>query len=850
MRWVLTIGVSAAAGGWIAWGAYGTCLGRFGFSNGWVSLALAFLTLWLPALLVGRRWSGWRRAKGRPSLGRSGWLRLLVACAWLTALSPLAAGYPHLQQVLYRRPLQQLQGLLRSMRSARPNPQAPGPADRTKASQGAKPTPPEPPSLGSPARSERRAGNQPRSQPVPQPAALPAALAPSIALSTTALGGTGVEHATLAAGPAGLLVLGGRHSGTLSIGTTSLPAVERAGTNAFVALFGADGQPRWAKSYDHAAVTDLAFDGAGNLLVAGSYTRWSSRFDKGRRCSGGARHLFLLKLDPAGKELWAVSGLRSAQLAPTLLRVAPSGAIYLAGWFGPGALTLAGTRLEAPAGQRSAFFAKLDESGRFVWARALPASDATISAIAPTREGGLYLGGSFESGLLQLGSVPLVNLSLARDAFVAKVDAQGTFLWASRHGGPGDDRIGGLAARPDGGLSFALSAERGPLVLDRRELASAIRFDALVVTLDAAGHERWSMLVWGDNSETPGALAVGGSGETYLAAYSYSESLRIAGLGFAKRGNRDLLLARISADGTRFWAERFGGGQLTPTALVAHGGDQLTVLGSFKAELQLDTLRRLASGPADLFLTRRRLPAPQAVLPALATAQPPRVPPAVFRPSPLPRNPRLDPNTHPYLRELYFWLDKGLDPAALDPQRRLDTTGDIRAAEAPLRLFAADHLLRRKLPPLLRAAGQADLAGALAQSPPLTSAKAARTLYAKLKDAFAGLKSGKRRLIRGPRGARGAQAPAHGFALLTLVLNAERLLQLDGAEPERPPRPGVLSHPGSKHAASLGASLAIAWRIETEAQTSTLSATERANASEQGSVADTLRAIIARTRVP
>src|SRR5690606_15729258 len=113
---------------------------------------------------------------------------------------------------------------------------------------------------------------------------------------------------------------------------------------------------------------------------------------------------------------------------------------------------------------------------------------------------GVYLGGQFNSGGagLNLGSTTLVTTG-GVDAFVAKADTAGNFIWAKKVGGSADDIVYSIAADQKGGIVIAgairsLNINVAPGI--SISAASSGVDDAWVARLDTAGNFKWASR-WG-----------------------------------------------------------------------------------------------------------------------------------------------------------------------------------------------------------------------------------------------------------------------------------------------------------------------------------------------------------------
>ena len=207
--------------------------------------------------------------------------------------------------------------------------------------------------------------------------------------------------------------------------------------DAFVLKLNATGAYVWAGSMGgpgQDTPTDVAVDGAGNVLVSGGYGSGSPNdFDPGPGIlslpeSGGS---FVVKLDPNRNLIWGRSvAVRSVQD----MALDAAGNVYTTGQFrgtidadpGPGTFNLtSGAGLDA-------YVSKLNSSGSFVWAadilRGGPGSTLQKSSgIAVDGSGNIYTSGLFNgtydfdpgAGTYSLTSTP--GVAPPSDAFVSKL---------------------------------------------------------------------------------------------------------------------------------------------------------------------------------------------------------------------------------------------------------------------------------------------------------------------------------------------------------------------------------------------------------------------------------------------
>ena len=122
---------------------------------------------------------------------------------------------------------------------------------------------------------------------------------------------------------------------------------------------------------------------------------------------------------------------------------------YITGYF-VGAATFGSTTLTS-SGSDDIFIAKLNSSGSWDWAvKAGGSSDDNGLGIAVDSSGNAYITGYFE-GTAAFGSTSLVT-SGSRDIFIAKLDTNGSWQWAVKAGGTGNDAGRGIAIDSSGNV--------------------------------------------------------------------------------------------------------------------------------------------------------------------------------------------------------------------------------------------------------------------------------------------------------------------------------------------------------------------------------------------------------------
>ncbi len=189
--------------------------------------------------------------------------------------------------------------------------------------------------------------------------------------------------------------------------------------------------------------------------------------------------------------------------------------------FDPGASTVNFTS----AGGYDAYVVKLDAAGRYVWAKQQGGTGLDRGlTVAVDAEGSVYTTGEFAGTVDFDPSASTSNLTSAgdSDAFVSKLDRNGTFVWARRMGGAGTDIGFGLALGSDGSVyttgTFEGSADFDPGT-GSFTLTAAGEQDAFVSRLDSAGGFVGAWALGGTTADYGYFIAVTAAGDPYVTGY-------------------------------------------------------------------------------------------------------------------------------------------------------------------------------------------------------------------------------------------------------------------------------------------------------------------------------------------
>ncbi|NLF06627.1 MAG: hypothetical protein GX594_01420, partial [Pirellulaceae bacterium] len=228
----------------------------------------------------------------------------------------------------------------------------------------------------------------------------------------------------------------------------------------FVSKLDTDGNFVWAKRVGGTGWAQGMSIGNGiavadddTVYITGSF-QGTADFDPGPNlytlvCAGDT-DAFVSKLDQQGNFLWAKRVGGANEVYGADLALSFDGSVHVTGGFqgvvdfDPGA----GVYNLNSEGFRRLYAMKLTSSGNFVWAAGFGGTGWDLAGdIAVDDAGGVYVSGGFQGNADFDPGAGAYTLASAgqKDAFALKLNSSGTFQWAKRTGGVGDDSANGIA---------------------------------------------------------------------------------------------------------------------------------------------------------------------------------------------------------------------------------------------------------------------------------------------------------------------------------------------------------------------------------------------------------------------
>lgn len=415
-------------------------------------------------------------------------------------------------------------------------------------------------------------------------------------------GGIGQEHTEATAVDAtGNVYLSGSYSGTVNFGGINLTAA--TGSEMFLAKYGTNGGLQWlARGTGRSAEgRGISVDAAGNVFLIGSF-RNTLLLENTSLVAAGAEDLFVARYSPAGQLQWATSFGGPGTDGGNSIGTDASGNLYIVGDIA-GTVSF-GTNTLTSAGGSDIFLAQLVAAdGTVQWARTMGGAGLDGGGhVAVDPAGFAYVTGYF-SGSARFGGTVLTRVG-GTDAFLAKYNASGTFLWVRQMGGAGDDAGRDVAVDPDGNIVVA-GEFTGQFKIGTSSFGGLGGREAFTAKFLPTGALSWATTSGSTGDDRAWGVSVDAAGNIFtmgnLATNGTFGAFKMANPG----PGLGLFITKQDANGKFLWAAIAPGniGDLSGSVSATAGGD-VYVAADFTGDTQVGPFALNNAGATDILLAR------------------------------------------------------------------------------------------------------------------------------------------------------------------------------------------------------------------------------------------------------
>ena len=361
--------------------------------------------------------------------------------------------------------------------------------------------------------------------------------------------------------PDGTCNLIGTFSDSMSVDGIVLQAV---GTyDIFTARFSGKGNPVTASShgsFDADEGRSIVVDNKGNTYFAGSFIDLAVvAGEQIEGLSATSTDMFVAKISKEGILQWVkVFGSPTYDEGAPSVAVDSAGFVYVAG--GVGGTGQFGTKSYKAVGKLDAFVAKMNAAGDFLWVQGAGSSDndQTLHVHVTANGDRVYAVGTF-IGLVNFGSNAIESFAGKSDFFVRALNASGQPLWCKRIGSSEADIYIGANTTRDGRLVIA-GAMHKTTTFDTQTLKANGENDpdAFVARLNQDGSFELLRRYGDIFSEIPRCIVADARGNMFVGG-SFDSTTIMESFQQESQGQNDGFVMRILSNGDLDWVRAFGG---------------------------------------------------------------------------------------------------------------------------------------------------------------------------------------------------------------------------------------------------------------------------------------------------
>ena len=358
----------------------------------------------------------------------------------------------------------------------------------------------------------------------------------------------------------------------------------------------------WARTWggEGYVTADIAVDNDGNMYLVGAF-KGTAEFNPcggAQRTSVGESDAYISSFDSSGRFRWVRTWGSADSDWLGAATADDSGNIYAIGGFnGTVNLNPDGSEMYTSNGDGDPCIIKYDSNGNFLWARVWGGIDRDdASDISYCETGNFYISGNFKEQIdLKPGGGDPHTSSGKIDAYLAKYDSDGNFIWGRTWGGGADD-LNMCVACDDSENSYAYGrffiwTDLDP---DGGDVRSSNGFhDVFLSRFDSEGNYMWGRTWGNEGSECIEEmdLAVDYDGNAYVIG-GYEGPIDLdpdGGDPHGWAGQSDIFFCKYKPDGRYIWGQVWGAqGSENANAIAINDSGNIFITGSFSHHMDFD----------------------------------------------------------------------------------------------------------------------------------------------------------------------------------------------------------------------------------------------------------------------
>ena len=341
----------------------------------------------------------------------------------------------------------------------------------------------------------------------------------------------------------------------------------------------------------------IATDNGGNVYITGNF-QGTAAFGPYFLTSTGETDIYMAKLDINRNWVWIQKAGGFDNDSGSDIVIDRSNNIYITGYF-EGIATFGSFSLTS-SGESDVFIAKIDTSGNWLWAKRAGGNiHVKGHRLTPDDMGNCYVTGCFE-GSVNFGSYSLTS-SGSEDVFVAKIDADGNWQWATGAGGSDWDYGLGIEV-DDTGNSYVTGCFQDVATFGPFTITSNDSLDIFVAKLNTSGCWEWVTKAGGIYEDYGFDIVVDESCDSYVIGF-FQDVASFGTHSLVSSGITDIFVAKIDSSGNWSWIRKAGGANSDlGIKIIRDNIGNLITTGCFSEQANFGSHSITSSGSQDVFV--------------------------------------------------------------------------------------------------------------------------------------------------------------------------------------------------------------------------------------------------------
>ena len=364
----------------------------------------------------------------------------------------------------------------------------------------------------------------------------------------------------------------------------------------------------WGASFGGSSndrINSVASTSDGGYIVGGSFG--SNTIQVGNETltnhSNGANDGLIIKYNSEGAVEWANSFGGSYYDYIESVTETSDGGYIAGGYFDSTSIQVENETLTSN-GANDGLIIKYNRSGDLEWVKKIGGSaDDYIQSVASTSDGGVIVGGYFESTTIQVGNETLTNNTTSypytNDGLVIKYNSEGAVEWAKLIGGSGYDYIYSVASTSDGGAIVGGDFGSSTIQVGNETLTNYRNgyYDGLIIKYNSSGAVEWATSFGGSSNDRINSVASTSDGGVIVGGYFDSSTIQVENETLTNNGDNDGLVIKYNSSGAIEWAKSIGESGYDYIRSVASTSDGGAIVGGdFSGTIQVGNETLTSSG--------------------------------------------------------------------------------------------------------------------------------------------------------------------------------------------------------------------------------------------------------------